>query len=356
MEFYASTQSELDHVVAIILERKIVAIDTEFTRETTYHPILSIIQIAVKDSDGVKKSYIIDCLIGLDLSGLFDIIADKKIVKILHSPLQDLQIFHRHSGFIPQNICDTQILASFCGLGFNIGYSSLVETMFKKKLNKGQQRSDWQRRPLSSGQVKYALLDVFYLEEAYEKLMTDLDEKNRLEWFLEEMQNFIDKLTVQSQENLLKKFSLRNKSNRQISQIECLISWREDWVRKLDIPRQHLVRDEKIEMLVSGEVATNRLGRRVNKDMISEIEKILDRDDFPERKKDPRADEQQKRIINKAKSLISKISTSEDLREQFLLTNADLKKIVCGEDDLTKILTGWRYELIGEEINNLMNT
>ncbi len=351
--FYITTQPELERVVALIAERKLVALDTEFTRETTYYPILSIIQIAVKNSSGTKESFIVDCLSNLDLSGLFALISDKKIIKILHSPSQDLQIFHRQSGLLPHNIIDTQILANFCGLGFNIGYSNLVHSLFKKELNKNQQRSDWQRRPLSSGQIKYALLDVFFLEEIYEKLLTDLKKKNRLDWYLEEMNNFSKKVTEESEENLFKKFSFRRKNPQQISQIRNLISWREQWARKLDIPRQHFMRDEHIENLVVKDLSEVRLSKRVNKKMIAEISEILAQKD--ELILDNISlNSAQKKLLDEAKKIITKISEEKDFRDQFLVTNSELKKIIYDKNSLKKIITGWRYEVLGSELEQLL--
>ncbi len=353
---YITSQPELDSVVALIRERKLVALDTEFTRENTYYPILSIVQVAVKNSAGIKESFIIDCLANLDLTDFLALIADKKIIKILHSPAQDLQIFNHQSKLIPRGIVDTQILASFCGLGFNIGYSGLVEILFQRQLNKNQQRSDWQRRPLSSGQIKYAFLDVFFLEETYEKLSKILSKKNRLNWYAEEMEIFTQKLLTQSEENLLKKFSLRHKSQKQIFQIENLISWRERWAQKLDVPRQHLLRDERIELMVEEKFAAKDLGRKFTQEMIAEIAKILANQEEPAKKKENiPASDQQKIIINKAKALIAKISTQENFREQFLLTNSELKKAVCEKVNLKKTIANWRYQLFGEELENLIN-
>jgi len=354
--FYITSQPELDRVVALINERKLVALDTEFTRQTTYYPILSIVQVAVKNSAGIKESFIIDCLIDLDLKGFLAIIADEKIIKILHSSAQDLQIFNRQSKLIPRGIVDTQILASFCGLGFNIGYSGLVEILFKRQLNKNQQRSDWQRRPLSSGQIKYAFLDVFFLEEIYEKLSAILSKKNRRNWYAEEMEIFTQKLLTHSEENLLKKFSLRHKSQKQIFQIENLISWREQWAQKLDVPRQHLLRDERIEMLVAEEFAAKDLGKKFTKEMIAEVTKILTNpEELPKRKENIPVSDQQKITINKAKALIAKISTQENFREQFLLTNSELKKAVCEKVNLKETITDWRYQMFGEELEHLIH-
>jgi ribonuclease D len=353
-DFYVSSQAHLDRVVALIEERKIVALDTEFTRENTYYPILSIIQVAVKNSANVKQSFIIDCLCGLDLSDFFKVIADKKITKILHACSQDLQIFHRQSKLMPEGIIDTQILANFCGVGFNVGYSNLVKNFFGKELNKNQQRSDWQRRPLSESQIKYALLDVFFLEEVYEKLMADLSAKNRLSWYREEIKNFTAKVVSQPEENLFKKFSYRGKNPKQIAQIQKLVLWRESWARKLDIPRQHLLRDEQLENLVIYELSDVNLGRRINREMLSEIKEILlQNDEVIHEKKTLSA--RQKIIVEKAKKLVARICAETNFREQFLITNFDLKRIVSDNSNIKEIVTGWRYEVVGCELENLIN-
>ena len=223
-----------------------MALDTEFTRQTTYYPILSIVQIALKNLRGEQELFIIDCLAKLDLSQFWALIADQKIVKILHSSTQDLQIFYQKSQLKPRNIFDTQIMANFCGFGFSVGYSSLVEIFFKKNLDKKEQRSDWQLRPLSLQQIEYALLDVIFLQEIYQKFVEILAQKNRQDWHLQETQNFIEKILDSSDASLAKNFSFRNKSPKQISQIQNLLLCRERWARKINVPRQHLMKDEVI--------------------------------------------------------------------------------------------------------------
>ena len=39
--------------------------------------------------------------------------------------------------------------------------------IFNYEIDKKYQRSNWQRRPLSKGQLEYASIDVYYLEEIY---------------------------------------------------------------------------------------------------------------------------------------------------------------------------------------------
>jgi len=352
---YITTQEKLDHVVGLINQRRVVALDTEFTRRTTYYPILSIIQIAVKNSAGEKESFIVDCLADLDLGGLMVVVANKNIVKILHSCSQDLQILHKISGLEPQGIYDTQILANFCGIGFNVGYSSLVESLFQQKLNKKQQQSDWQSRPLSSGQIKYALLDVFFLEEIYEKLFATINDNQRLPWLHEEMERFVKKILTQTEDGLLKNFSFRNKNSRQILQIKKLISWREKWAQKLDVPRQHFLRDDHLEIIASPNFSVERFHKKLTAEMLDEVLEILSlEEDLLIEESDYFLNHEQRNLFKKVKQTILEISARENFREQFLLTSQEIKRIILKKNPLEQQLAGWRYELLGSELENLL--
>lgn len=355
--FYISSDSELRRLIEIIKETRLIAVDTEFTRRTTYYPILSIIQISLKNAKGQRHSFIIDCLAGLDLSDVFMIIADPQITKIFHSSAQDLQIFHQQlNDQFPSNVVDTQVMANFCGLGFNIGYSNLVQKLFQITLNKDQQNSDWHARPLNQKQIHYAFLDVVFLEEIHEKFLEILSERGRIEWFYEEMKSFVEKTLLQSDENLTKKFSFRNKKAKDIARITDLVLWRERWARKIDVPRQHLLKDEVIEKIVYRQSLDFNFGKNVSPKMLEEIKKILAQtnQDF---EKVPRffMNEKQKKSYQEAKRLISKISLKENFKEQFLITSSDLKKAICEEKFFNEKLVGWRHQLFGKELANLLS-
>jgi ribonuclease D len=361
--FYITSQPELQQVVELIKSAKLVAIDTEFTRRTTYYPILSIIQIAVKNSLGEKEFFIVDCLAELDLSGLFQVIADEKIVKILHSSTQDLQIFFHESGLQPQNVMDTQVMANFCGFAFSVGYSNLVENFFQKKLDKKQQISDWQRRPLNKKQLEYAILDVTFLEEIYEKFCEILSEKNRADWYLEEIKNFTKKTLEKNDENLSKNFSFKGKNSQQISQIKKLILWREQWARKVNVPRQHLLKDEELERIAINKNFNPNFDRSISQKIVDEIlgemKKILDenenfsgRNSFAEKRFF--MNERQKNSYQEAKKLINEIAMKENFCEQFLITSSDLRTVICEKTFFAKKVAGWRYQLFGKELEQLI--
>src|SRR5262245_60685558 len=144
------------------------AIDTEFLREKTYWPILCLIQIAGPGDDQVAA---IDALApGIDLAPLLVLLKDPGIVKVFHAARQDIEIFFRLMGSIPQPIVDTQVLAMVCGYGDAASYETLAGKLANTRLDKLARFTDWSRRPLSPRQLDYALSDVTHLRTIYEKL------------------------------------------------------------------------------------------------------------------------------------------------------------------------------------------
>ena len=122
-------QNQLLEICDLINEHKITAIDTEFIRETTYLPILCLIQINV-----AGNCHIIDTLANLDLEPFFEILNNPQIIKILHSSRQDVEILLQNfpGKIAPQSLFDTQIMAALCGLGLTISYGNLAKNLFKK--------------------------------------------------------------------------------------------------------------------------------------------------------------------------------------------------------------------------------
>ena len=71
-----------------------VTVDTEFLRETTFWPILCVVQLASDD-----EALAIDALAeGLNLQPLLELMANEDVVKVFHAARQDLEIFWKLAG------------------------------------------------------------------------------------------------------------------------------------------------------------------------------------------------------------------------------------------------------------------
>lgn len=353
-DFYITTNEALAKVINLVNQKKIVALDTEFTREKTYYPILSLIQIAVDD-----KNFIVDCLSDIDLRPIYEIIRNPDIKKILHSCAQDLQIFHQKSGQMPTNIFDVQLMANFCGIGFNIGYSNLVEKFLGISVDKKMQRSNWQQRPLDIKQLEYAITDVLYLQEIQAQLFDLLQQKKRVKWFEEEIENFMRKSLTRQDENLFKNFTMQKKfggkTPSQMAKIRSLILWREKQAQLVDLPRQHFMHDSKVEEMVMME----NFDFDLEDYMLEEIRNIMashDNEEFDDASQEKRIimNEEQKSQYHKARSLISRVAQEEELKEQFLISATVLKNLVLKQKKVDEIISGWRYYLFGKKLEKII--
>ena len=98
------SDKKLHNLLSKIEDCKEIGLDTEFIRESTYRPILALIQISLAN----EEIYLIDPQKIKDISGISKITSDPKIIKIIHSAKQDLEALYSHLGSFPKNVFDTQ--------------------------------------------------------------------------------------------------------------------------------------------------------------------------------------------------------------------------------------------------------
>ena len=153
-----TTIADLESFVEQISPAPWLAMDTEFMRESTYYPILCLIQIATDE-----VSACIDVLSLDHIDPLLELLRQDSQLKIFHSCRQDLEVLYAEYQFLPQPLFDTQVAASILGLNEQISYAELVAQKSSVHLAKTESRTDWKRRPLSDAQIDYALDDVIHL-------------------------------------------------------------------------------------------------------------------------------------------------------------------------------------------------
>jgi ribonuclease D len=163
------------------------AIDLEFIPERTYEPEICLVQVATD-----HESYIIDPYDIHDLSGIWERVASPDLLTVLHAGDQDLDLVNLNCGLVPQNILDTQIAAGFMGFGYPIGYGKLLNQLLGISVSKTESFTDWTNRPLTQPQIDYALNDVRHLLALHDKLVSELEERRRLSWVIDECKRYSD--------------------------------------------------------------------------------------------------------------------------------------------------------------------
>ena len=76
-----TTTAELAAVCARLARHPVITVDTEFLRETTYYPLLCVVQMA-----SAEEAVVVDTLAaGIDLKPFFTLMADEKVLKVFHA-------------------------------------------------------------------------------------------------------------------------------------------------------------------------------------------------------------------------------------------------------------------------------
>ena len=112
--------------------------------------------------------------------------------------------------------------------------------------------SDWYHRPLSPEQLSYAINDVIYLKPLMEKLYHELENVNRLQWFIEECKQFENCeyyddniLNVLSESHWIHDISLEEKAF-----LLKLIEWREIEAKRLNQPVINILKLKDIKQII----------------------------------------------------------------------------------------------------------
>jgi ribonuclease D len=166
--------AELGELAARIHAAPWVAIDTEADSLHAYPEKLCLLQIAIPDG-----AYLVDPLADLHLEPIWE--AFDRHEMIFHASDYDLHLLYTGHHFRPTVIFDTMWAARLVGEP-KFGLNDCLTKYLGLTLEKGAQKADWGRRPLTPRMTEYALNDVRYLRELEEKLRARLVELGRLEW------------------------------------------------------------------------------------------------------------------------------------------------------------------------------
>ncbi len=361
---YITSKEQLNTICTQFNNSKYLLIDTEFIRQTTYFPILALLQAF----DG-KTITLIDPLTIDDLSPLFDIFLNPDIVKVLHSARQDLEIFYHMCGKLPSPVFDTQIAAALLGYGSQIGYAALTKSVLNIELDKSQTRTNWLKRPLTQKQLDYAGNDVLYLEQVYKIQKQQLQQLQRLSWlendfgFLTEQKTYqVDKL------NLWKKIRGSSRlKQQQLVVLQFLAAWREEIAISKNINRKRVLHDDfllqiaiqkpdKKTDLLNCQCLSENLVQRYGKTIIKLVSQALNSPEknWPKQPGRIQLSPQQNAITDCLMAINHLCANNNNISPNCLCSRKEMEKLVSGNRNLG-ILTGWRFELAGKQLLSFLN-
>jgi ribonuclease D len=152
----------------------------------------------------------------------------------------------RFIGKATANLFDTQIAAGFMSLPYPVALSKLVMELLGVRLGKGLTFTQWDQRPLSSQQLRYAADDVRYLPAIRQIMGEKLEELGHLAWAFEESASIckpgLYRFDPQTYYHRVRgSGSLQPK---QLAVLKELTVWRDAAARAADSPARAFLKDE----------------------------------------------------------------------------------------------------------------
>jgi len=335
-----------------------ITVDTEFMRDKFYYPKLCLIQVAWEGGECA-----VDPLAkGMDLQPLFEVFNNKKVVKAFHSARQDIEIILAMSGHVPAPLFDTQVAAMVCGFGDSVSYATLVEKIVGVDVDKSSRFTDWSRRPLSEKQFLYSLSDVTHLRDVYKKLKSMLEENNRMDWLAEEMEDLISPANyIIDPDEVWKRIKARGNSRRFFGVLRELAKWRELTARKLNRPRNFILRDQPLLEIAAHApktLADLKKVREIGKVAVTNGEEILalleaasqlpDDQLPPLKKRTKKNDNYDKAMAELLKVLLKMKCEEHNVAERLVADSADIVEIASSSSPEVNAIKGWRNEVFGK--------
>ena len=343
-----------------------VALDTEFMRVSTYFPKLGLIQLY----DGERVS-LIDPLAITDFSPFVELLANPKVLKILHSCSEDLLVFLQEFDQLPRPMIDTQIMARFLGLGTSAGLAKLAQQYLNIEIDKGATRTNWIKRPLSDIQLQYAAGDVWYLLPLYHILKKELAKTPWKQAVIDDCELALAKThKLQERDSEKAYLDIPNawKLNPlELSRLRILAQWRQNVAIERDLALSYIVKSDNLwkvaknnprntsEMLEMG-LTENEVRVRGKKilQLLAQARRISS-NDYPKPIERISEDPRYKKTIRLLQEKVNSL-TPEGLTPEIVASKRTLEELIkwvwkydCSQDKLPELLIGWRKP-IGEKL------
>jgi ribonuclease D len=354
-------EPDLLAVVGQLNDEPVYAVDTEFHRERTYYPKVALVQLAFAD-----RLVIVDPL-AVDIAPLGNVFTGEGLA-VLHAAAQDLEVFDRSCGVLPNTIFDTQVAAGFLGLS-SPSLASLHERELGKRLPKGDRLTDWLRRPLSQQQLDYAISDVADLLQIRDRLQAELEALDRLAWAMDECELLRQKVRVPPDpaDAWARIKECRHLRGPALGVAQELAAWREVRAAETDQPARFVLPDlalvgiaQRKPTSVDGLKKVRGLdGRHLRSGVADEILAVVQRGllTTPRRLPAPRRRELDSRLrpaVPLVAAWVNQLARDAQIDPALVGTRADIEALLRGDDD-ARLTQGWRAELVGRPIDDLLS-
>jgi ribonuclease D len=336
----------------------VLGLDTEFVRERTYFANLGLVQI----SDG-QTVWLVDPMDPDTLEPIRTLFRNTNITKLFHSPSEDLEVLLHTTGTLPNPMIDTQAACALLGKPLQMGYHTAVEWLFGVELDKEQTRSNWCARPLKRAQLHYAALDVCLLPEMWSRLGQRLEQRNRLDWLLEDCQRQLDraKIPVSPTDLWQRMRGIGRLDGQSLALLQALVQWREEEARRKNRPRGFIVKDDALRVIAERQPRHARelleveglhpnAARRYGDSIFEIVERVLA--NGAELQPVERLSSRQNALLKRLRGTTAATADALGLEPTVLATKRELEQLVRTQPDIDipERLSGWRKNVVTDDL------
>jgi ribonuclease D len=362
-----TTTDALTELCRRLAKSPFVTVDTEFMRENSYWPELCLVQVANSEEAAAIDPMAAD----LDLAPLLELLVNNEdVLKVFHAGGQDIEIVFNLTGRTPHPMFDTQIAAMALGLGEQVGYQNLVESLLGKSLDKGARFTDWARRPLDRRQIDYAIGDVTHLATLFPKMLERLRRTGRGDWLDQEMERIADPANyINDPAEAWKRVKIASRKPDVLGRLKALAAWREVEARSKNLPRGRIIKDETLadlalhppgEQEALGKVRGlspawrgNDIGARLM-DALAASGPLPD-DEMPAREdRGPGLGKEGALVADLLKLLLKIRARESNVAARLVARSDELEQLAAGKRSGLAILEGWRFEEFGRDALDLV--
>ncbi|MEI8654700.1 ribonuclease D [Pseudoalteromonas sp. Hal273] len=364
------TQNQLNTFVEQINNKPILAIDTEFMRRRTLYPEVALIQVF----DGEHLA-LIDPLAELSLFDFWEILKDPSVLKVLHSPSEDIEVFQKYAGFVPSPLFDTQFALQLLGEGNCMGFALMVKELQGIEIDKSESRTNWLQRPLTKKQLDYAAADTFYLLPCFELIIERINAAGFFDIVINESELIAKKRAFQTPDELLYK-DIKNAwqlKPHELAVLKELAVWRRNKAIKKNLALNFVLKEHNMtEIAKRGPSSLNALRQipgveaiEVNRsgvDIIKciEVAKAVPDAQHPDVLKRLIDFPTYKKVAKDIKQKITKVAKEHNIPEDVMASKKQVNQLISWNWKLTNeqkqshimpdLLSSWRYEYLKDTL------
>ncbi|MGI9018179.1 MAG: ribonuclease D [Euzebya sp.] len=367
LEEYRLIDAQSDVVAALdwLADLDPIGVDVERADWNRYYRAAALVQIG-----GDGRVALLDPLGFTDWSPVATFLAQRTV--LLHAlendvaPLQAL-------GVDPPQLHDTAIAAAV--LGMPMGLETLLSDVLDVSMDSDKsrmQRADWENRPLTDEMLVYAAGDVADLPRLWEDLRARLDQADRWEWYLQELQATIGQPTVEDRRDWERTKGVGRLDPQSRARAKVLWQTREHLARDTNTAPGRIINDKVlVDLAHKPPVALRELARRgvrrhavrtFGTDIMQALQTGSDTDPVPVSRDGRRAVESDRELADELRAIRAEVAEEHGLDAGLLCPSRHLLHAVMTDpqspEELQQALglRDWQWALLAEKFIDALFT